>query len=203
MALSTDDDTADDAADNIGMPVTATDMSGTTPDTLTYTLAGRDAAMFRVRQDDPDTTDANEGGQIEVAADTDLDYETKKSYMVTVTATDPSLASATIDVTINVTDVNEAPEIAGEDDLTKEFKENSTSTIETFRATDPEKRPVYWSLKRTTADYPDDAFFDISTSGALSFTEGRDFEAADDVGTDNTYKVIVIASDDAPDIGDR
>ena len=198
-ALSTDDDTADVTTDNVGMPVTATDMSGTTPDTLTYTLAGRDAAMFRVRQDAPDT-DENEGGQIEVAADTELDYETKKSYMVTVTATDPSLASATIDVTINVTDVNEAPEIAGEDDLTKEFRENSTSTIETFRATDPEKRPVYWSLK-DDGEYPDDDFFDISTSGALSFKEGRDFEAAADGETDNTYKVIVIASDDAPNIG--
>ena len=65
-----------------------------------------------------------------------------------MTATDPSLASATIDVTINVTDVNEPPEIAGEDDLTEEFRENSTSTIETFRATDPEKDgQVYWSLK--------------------------------------------------------
>ena len=108
----------------------ATDMSGTTDDTLTYTLGGRDEALFRVRSDT---------GHIEVGAGTKLDYERKKSYMVTVTATDPSLASATIDVTINVTDVNEPPEIAGEDDLTKEFRENSTSTIETFRATDPEK----------------------------------------------------------------
>ena len=201
VAISTDNDTTDDTTDNIGMPVTATDLSGSTADTLTYTLDGRDAAMFRVRQDDPATTDANEGGQIEVAADTDLDYETKKSYTVTVTATDPSLVSATIDVTINVTDVNEPPEIAGEDDLTKEFRENSTSTIETFRATDPEKRPVYWSLKANDSGYRDDTFFTISSRGALSFKEGRDFEAAADDGTDNTYKVIVIASDDAPNIG--
>ena len=127
----------------------------------------------------------------------------KKSYMVTVTATDPSLASATIDVTINVTDVNEPPEIAGEDDLTKEFRENSTSTIETFRATDPERRTVYWSLKDDDTVYPDDDLFTISSSGALSFREGRDFEAPlGGVGdTNNTYKVIVIASDDAPNIG--
>ena len=200
-ALSTDDADADVAADNIMAPgddrtkdpVMATDMSGTTDDTLTYTLGGPDEAVFRVRSDT---------GLIEVGADTKLDYERKKSYMVTVTATDPSLASATIDVTINVTDVNEPPEIAGEDDLTKEFKENSTSTIETFRATDPEKRPVYWSLKEDdNDDYSDDEFFTISSSGALSFNEGRDFEAAGDDGTDNTYKVIVIASDDAPNIG--
>ena len=110
------------------LPVMATDISGTTDDTLTYTLGGRDEAMFRVRSDT---------GHIEVGADTKLDYERKKSYMVTVTATDPSLASATIDVTINVTDVNEPPEIAGEDDLTKEFRENSTSTIQTFTQPTP------------------------------------------------------------------
>ena len=110
-ALPTDDDTTDDLADNIKVPgddrtkdpVMATDMSGTTDDTLTYTLGGRDEALFRVRSDT---------GHIEVGADTKLDYERKKSYMVTVTATDPSLASATIDVTINVTDVNEPPEIS-------------------------------------------------------------------------------------------
>ena len=202
-ALSADDADADVATDNIMAPgtdrtrdpVTATDLSGTNDDTLTYTLGGRDEALFRVRSDT---------GHIEVGAGTKLDYERKRSYMVTVTATDPSLASATIDVTINVTDVNEPPEIAGEDDLTKEFRENSTGTIETFRATDPERRPVYWSLKGNDGVYTDDDLFTISSSGALSFREGRDFEApgggADD--DSNTYKVIVIASDDAPDIGD-
>ena len=106
-------------------------------------------------------------------------------------------------MTINVTDVNEPPEIAGEDDLTKEFRENSTSTIETFRATDPERRTVYWSLKEDDNVYPDHDRFTISSSGALSFREGRDFEAPlGGVGdTSNTYKVIVIASDDAPNIG--
>ena len=157
--------TADDPGDNIKVPgddrtkdpVMATDMSGTTDDTLTYTLGGRDEALFRVR---------SATGHIEVGAGTKLDYERKKSYMVTVTATDPSLASATIDVTINVTDVNEPPEIAGEDDLTKEFRENSTSTIETFRATDPERRPVYWSLKEddTGNEDLDDDLFSISST---------------------------------------
>ena len=173
-------------------PVMATDMSGTTNDTLTYTLGGRDEAMFRVRSDT---------GHIEVGTGTKLDYEKKKSYMVTVTATDPSLVSATIDVTINVTDVNEPPDIAGEDNLTKEFRENLTSTIETFRATDPERRPVYWSLKQNDNDYPDDQYFTISSSGALSFNEGRDFENQPTGITGNKYKVIIVASDDAPNIG--
>ena len=65
-------------------------------------------------------------------AGTKLDYETKKkSYMVTVTATDPSLASCTtIDVTINVTDVNEPPEFTKpkESDVDKDNQGKSTST---------------------------------------------------------------------------
>ena len=150
MAVSTDDDTAEDGDtdDNIGMPVNATDMSVPT-DTLTYTLAGRDAAMFRVRQDNPITTEANEGGQIEVGAGTMLDYEKKKSYMVMLTATDPSLASATIDVTINVMDEDEPPDFTTDGPFKKDIRENPSSLrIETFRATDPDRpqRTVYWEL---------------------------------------------------------
>ena len=68
-------------------PVTATD-TGT--DNLTYTLNGTDAASFDI--------DVATGWLKTKAA---LDYETKSSYSVTVTATDPSGASDTITVTID------------------------------------------------------------------------------------------------------
>ena len=65
-----------------------------------------------------------------MGADTELDYESnKKTYMVTVTATDPSRAMTTIDVTINVTDVDEAPEFTGsfaeDEPFTRTIKEES------------------------------------------------------------------------------
>ena len=60
---------------------------------LTYTLGGADAASFDI---------VRATGQLKTKAK--LDYETKKSYMVTVTATDPDGASASIDVTIMVTE---------------------------------------------------------------------------------------------------
>ena len=173
-------------------PVMATDPNGSA-DVLTYTHGGRDKDSFAI---------ASDTGQITVKTGTKLDYEKKNSYMVTVTATDPSQASVTIDVTINVVDVNEPPVIAGDDDLTKEFRENSTSTIQTFRATDPEKRPVYWSLDTAGGtDYPDDGSLTISSSGALSFKSPPDFETPADDGTGNTYTVRVVASDDAPGVG--
>ena len=75
---------------SIGGPVAA--MAGD-DDTLTYAIGGADASSFIVIR----TT-----GQIKVREA--LDYETKNSYTVTVTATDESDLSDTITVTIMVTD---------------------------------------------------------------------------------------------------
>ena len=95
LAGSDDDDAAtDDApADNVGSPVMAEDPDPNT-DPLIYTLSGDDAGAFRVR----------DNGQIEVAAGTELDYETTRTYAVTLTAEDSFGASDTIMVTIMVTD---------------------------------------------------------------------------------------------------
>ena len=77
----------------VGGPVSATDPDG---DTLDYTLGGADAGSF--------TIDGS-SGQISTASA--LDYETKNSYSVTVTATDSGSLTDTIAVTINVTEVVE------------------------------------------------------------------------------------------------
>ena len=82
---------------NVGAPVTATDPD--TNDTLTYSLEGPDAASFALA--DPTS------GQIKTKDP--LDYGgPKNSYSVTVKATDPSGLYDTIEVTINVRDVNES-----------------------------------------------------------------------------------------------
>ena len=113
---------------------------------------------------------------------TKVDYEKKNSYMVTVTATDPSLASATIDVTINVVNVNEGPVIAGDDDLTKEFRENSTSNYTDVPRNRPRKAPRLLVTADAVDgnDYPDNGSLTISSSGALSFKSPPDFETPAD-----------------------
>ena len=183
------------AADtSVGGVVTATDPNGDS-DTLTYTLGGRDASSFNI---------GPTNGQIAVKAGTKLDYDgSKKSYTVIVTATDPSLATATITITINLTDVNEGPVIVdGDEEFVRDFKENSGSTIHTFRATDPEGRTVYWSLSNEGTDNEDVAKFSISSNGALTFKSPLpDYENQGDSDTNNSYKVIVEASDDAPGVG--
>ena len=85
------EDTA--AGEDIGTSVAAADANG---DTLAYTLGGTDVASFAI---DPDT------GQLMTMAA--LDYETKASYEVMVTATDPEGASDMITVTITVTNEDE------------------------------------------------------------------------------------------------
>ena len=80
------------AGTNVGSPVSATDSDP--GDTLTYALGGADAASFTI---------AAASGQIRTSAA--LDYETRASYTVTVTANDGTVDSVPITVTINVTQV--------------------------------------------------------------------------------------------------
>ena len=83
------------AGQNVGSPVTAAD---TNADALTYTLEGTDAASFDI---------VASSGQIQTKAA--LNFEAKSSYRVTVKASDSRGGSATVDVTITVTDVDEPP----------------------------------------------------------------------------------------------
>ena len=79
-----------------GSPVLATDADD---DPLAYALSGADASDFAL---DPAS------GQLSTSAD--LDYETKNSYQVTVSVTDGEGGSASVAVTIQVTNVNEPPD---------------------------------------------------------------------------------------------
>ena len=79
------------AGQDIGTALTATDA-----DTLTYTLGGTDAAFFSIIET---------SGQLQTKEP--LNYEDRRSYEVTVIATDPSGAFDTIEVLITVTDLDE------------------------------------------------------------------------------------------------
>ena len=83
-----------EADDNVGAPVTATDVDD--GDTLRYSLSGADSGSFNI--------DSN--GQITVGMGVTFDAATKDTYTVTVTADDGSgeaNATATVEVTITVT----------------------------------------------------------------------------------------------------
>ena len=92
-----------------------------------------------------------------------LDYETKASYSVTVTASDPGGLSDSIDVTITVTDVDEnvAPEFADSEDGARSVDENTAAGEnigEPVMATDADDDTLTYALSGTDA-----ASFDIDT----------------------------------------
>ena len=87
-----------------------------------------------------------------------LDYESaKRSYTVTVTATDPSGESDTIEVTITVANVNEAPTVTVTP--TVYFNENGTGEVATYTAADPENAALTWKVTGVDSDA-----FSISTA---------------------------------------
>ena len=96
------------AGRDVGDPVSASDPDD---DALTYSLSGTDAGSFAI---------VTSSGQIQTSAG--LDYETKRSYSVTVRVTDSkgsygnanSRIDDTITVTINVVDVNERPVVVSQ-----------------------------------------------------------------------------------------
>ena len=170
-------------------PVEATDLNAgdsNVNDPLAYSLSGTDEASFTI----------DEGtGQIRLAEDATLDYEGKRSYRVTVEVTDGRDQNgdddmAAIDdrqnVTITVTNVNEAPVITG--DTTPSVKENSSSMVARYTATDPERDTLTWSVPLQHR-----LSFWISDRGQLYFRQLASFEDG------ATYPVIVIATDDDVD----
>ena len=83
-----------DTSTLVGLPVAATDSEDTS---LTYSIEGEAADAL--------TVDA--AGQLRVAEGAVLDHESRPTLIGTVTATDSAGATASIEVTVTVTDVND------------------------------------------------------------------------------------------------
>ena len=164
-----------DPGHDIGDPVAAMDPDS--GDTLTYLLGGPDAAAF-------DIDEAN--GQLRTRDA--LDHEAKASYSVRMVALDTQGASASIEVTIEVTDANEPPSF-DPDDNTRSVAENTGpgQTIgDPVAAMDPDSGDTLtYRLEGTDA-----AEFDIdSASGQLRTSAALDHEAK------ASYSVTVVAQD--------
>ena len=118
-------------------------------------------------------------------ADSNRDNE----YRVTIRASDGRYYGY-FDVVMTVSNVNEhAPVVTGRNSLS--FRENTTSTLYTYRATDGDRDTIItWDVKGTDGDD-----FEIN-EGVLTFKSPPDYEQPADADTDNVYEITVVARDE-------
>ena len=131
----------------------------------------------------------NTAQTVMVSTAPDLDA-TNDSTTLTHTASGADYGSVAAALTVTVVDGNEPPAVTGTD--TFNYRENGTATIYTFKATDPERGNITWSVRGTDGDD-----FTISEAGALAFASPPDYESPADSGRDNVYEITVVARDDA------
>ena len=162
---------------------TATDPEDPSAEINRWSVTGRDGGDFTI----------NEKGELTFRNPPDherpADSDSDNVYEVTVRASDGRYYG-TLDVTVTVEAVNEAPEFRSGSTDTFTYQENGTSDLYTYRATDPEGTDVTWHLSGA-----DSSAFTISESGVLSFTNPPDYENATDSGSNNVYQVTVEAND--------
>ena len=165
------------ANQNIGGTFNITDYSTV----LTYTLGGTDAASFAV---------VKSGNRAQLRTKAALDYETKSSYSITITADNGQDGTNTIIITINITDLNEAPAFAEGETVTRTIAENSPADINigsAVSATDPDADDtVTYTLGGTDAA----AFTVDNGTGQLKTKAALDFE------TTTSYTVTLTATDE-------
>ena len=194
------------SGENVGDPVTATDPDR---DPLHYTLGGTDASSFAI--------DSSTG---QLLTHSDLDYETKLSYSVTVSVRDSKDADGNpdtvvddnIDVTITVTDANETPEFPSTETGTRNVAENTASgenVGDPVTATDPDRDSLHYTLGGTDASSFDidsstgqlltDAALDHETGSSYSVTvsvrDSKDADGNPDTATDDTIDVTITVTD--------
>ena len=173
-----------DPEESIGAPVSAFDEDG---ELLVYTLSGADAAFFDILRNT---------GQLMTKAS--LNFEARNSYAVVVTATDPSGASDTIQVTINVTNVHDPVHVTGPRSV--RYPENGTDQVASFTAFDEAEHVIRWSVSGDDRD-----LFTID-DGVLHFREPPNYEDPRSASTSsllssrNVYRVTVEAAGGTRDV---
>ena len=178
--------------DEVGTKVAATDVDDST---LTYRLSG--ASDFVIDASGPTA------GQIRVAPGVTLDRENTPSYEVTVTADDGKGGTDSITVTINVSNVNEAPTAVNDTATTKEDQSVRIDVLANDTDPDTERAALRVSVltqplngrARVESDRTITYTPNVNFAGDNSFTYSVSDGSLSDAGS---VTVTVEAVNDAP-----
>ena len=120
------------------------------------------------------------------------------SYTVTVIATDPSKATASIAVTIKPGGSQDAPIITGPSRV--EYPEGGTWRVASYTADNPRNNTWGWNIAVQPGGGDGD-FFEIDNNGVLTFRASPDHDSPEDDNGDNRYSFSVTAYDTHPGSG--
>ena len=160
---------------------------------FTWSVIGTDAGEFNI------TSDSRGGGVLTFGSPPDFeipaDLNRDNVYEITVVVTDDQSLTDSFDVTITVTNHAEGvePTISTRRPPTT-YRENGASNVYTFRATDPQRQIISWSLEGTDRD-DFTITRDSSGRGLLTFNNPPDFENPVDSDQENDYELTVVADD--------
>ena len=162
---------------------------GSDPDatgTKTYSLTNSAGGAFAIN---------SSTGEVTVADASLLNYEAGTTKTITVQVADQAGASYSESVTVNLTNVNEAPTITSNGagaTASISVAENQTA-VTTVTSTDVDASAT---ATYTISGGADASKFAINAStGVLTFVSAPNFEGATDFGANNVYDVIVQVSD--------
>ena len=170
----------------VTVTVTSVNDAPTISSSATYSAAENQTAIGSVTATDADgdsLTYSVSGSEINISSSGVLtfasapDYETKNSYTAIVTVSDGN-NSVNQNITVNVTDVDEAPTISSS--ATFSAAENQTA-IGSISASDADGDSLTYSISGSEIN--------ISSSGVLTFATAPDYE------TKTSYTATVTASD--------
>ena len=152
----------------------------------TFTVEENQTAIGTVAAEDPDgdeVTYAISGTDININSVSGVisfasapDFESKSSYSATITATDGTNPT-TQDITVNITNINEAPSVTSSNTFTVE--ENVTA-IGAVTASDPEGDAITYSIEVLYPSSDSPAITINGSTGAIAFVEAIDFDTSGD-----------------------
>ncbi len=176
------------ATSSISIPETATSVfTFSANETVTWSKSGTDGSFFTI----------SAGGALTITTrdfESPADSDSNNSYIVVITATDSANNVTNQTLTVNITNVNEAPSITTNSSLPTHSisQSENTSSVITYTGTDVDAgTSLSWSLSGTDAS----DFSIVSGTGVLSFAANPDFEAPADSDGNNSYIVIITLSD--------